>query len=365
MKLYQLVHHFINNLIIQSEVSSYIITFYQLKQLLLYLQQTYQYDLSHIINIFDQIKIKSTTLDLFTIQNKIIDKITKFEDITLINQLFLDYLDKYFVFLIQIHHQQQQNPLLEYDWVNSNDLLTLSQADDCFYFYFSLLNYQLFHLYKNNVNNIELLKSKQIQLVQFCSKYQYNYLWYNPFHIILLANNTSDLLSNSHTICNYLYRPSFITTMDNNSMNIQIFSELLTIFTNHIQQISMNINIISNNDNSDDNDSNNNQSSITNMIFHQNRYTNHSFKKHKKENIPLLLKRNVWNTYIGEEIGKSKCYCCELTDITQFSFHCGHVISEYYGGKLKISNLRPICQSCNSSMGIMNLYEYKEKCTLY
>ena len=92
--------------------------------------------------------------------------------------------------------------------------------------------------------------------------------------------------------------------------------------------------------------------------------------KFKKKSIPLPLKRQVWNTYIGEEIGKAKCLCCKLTDITQLSFSCGreykvfsnlcegHIIPESKGGKLILDNLKPICQSCNSSMGTNNMHDY-------
>jgi 5-methylcytosine-specific restriction endonuclease McrA len=69
----------------------------------------------------------------------------------------------------------------------------------------------------------------------------------------------------------------------------------------------------------------------------------------------LAIKRLVWDKYIGECIGKSKCYCCKLTDIVQMSFHCGHVIAEKNGGSIEITNLRPICQICNSSMGTTNM----------
>lgn len=78
----------------------------------------------------------------------------------------------------------------------------------------------------------------------------------------------------------------------------------------------------------------------------------------KKKRITLLLKRQVWATYIGEELGRAKCLCCGMTDITQLSFHCGHIVAESCGGELTLENLRPICQSCNSSMGTQNMIEY-------
>jgi len=46
----------------------------------------------------------------------------------------------------------------------------------------------------------------------------------------------------------------------------------------------------------------------------------------EKKTIPKALKIAVWNKYIGEEIGKAKCSCCNITDITQLKFHTGHII---------------------------------------
>lgn len=74
-------------------------------------------------------------------------------------------------------------------------------------------------------------------------------------------------------------------------------------------------------------------------------------KETKKKTISATIKKLVWNTNIGEEIGKAKCVCCKSTDITQLSFNCGHIIAEANGGDKIISNLKPICQNCNSSMG--------------
>ncbi len=80
--------------------------------------------------------------------------------------------------------------------------------------------------------------------------------------------------------------------------------------------------------------------------------------KKKKKAISATIKKLVWNTNIGEEIGKSKCMCCKSTDITQMSFNCGHVVAEANGGETIVSNLKPICQNCNSSMGTKNMNEF-------
>ncbi len=81
-------------------------------------------------------------------------------------------------------------------------------------------------------------------------------------------------------------------------------------------------------------------------------------KKIRKKNIPVALKRKVWSRWIGEEIGKTKCFCCKLTEITQLNFSCGHIVAEANGGSLNIENLRPICTSCNSSMGTQNMNDF-------
>lgn len=80
--------------------------------------------------------------------------------------------------------------------------------------------------------------------------------------------------------------------------------------------------------------------------------------KKRKKTIPPSLKIKIWNKYIGDEIGKSKCLCCKIQDIYQASFSCGHITSEHNGGKIVLDNLKPICSSCNSSMGTKNMDEY-------
>jgi len=80
--------------------------------------------------------------------------------------------------------------------------------------------------------------------------------------------------------------------------------------------------------------------------------------KTKKKSISATVKKLVWNTNIGEDIGKAKCLCCKSTDITQLSFNCGHIIAEANGGETIVSNLKPICQNCNSSMGTKNMNDF-------
>lgn len=83
--------------------------------------------------------------------------------------------------------------------------------------------------------------------------------------------------------------------------------------------------------------------------------------KQKKKTIPKSMRVAVWNTYIGEDIGRTKCGVCGVADITQMNFHCAHVIAESKGGPTSLANLRPTCAACNLSMRTMNLNEYKEQ----
>lgn len=69
-----------------------------------------------------------------------------------------------------------------------------------------------------------------------------------------------------------------------------------------------------------------------------------------KAAIPRALREQLWIHYFGETF-KHKCYVrwC-LNEINVFNFHVGHNKPESKGGKLNISNLRPICSRCNHSM---------------
>jgi hypothetical protein len=83
-------------------------------------------------------------------------------------------------------------------------------------------------------------------------------------------------------------------------------------------------------------------------------------KSIKKKTIPKSLRVQVWDTYIGKEKGFAPCYCCNNIEIRQTIFDCGHVIAEANGGETTLENLRPICSTCNTSMGTTNLEEYKK-----
>ena len=84
--------------------------------------------------------------------------------------------------------------------------------------------------------------------------------------------------------------------------------------------------------------------------------------KAKKKSIPKVVKDLCWTKYIGDNVAKTKCMCCETNDIKMNDFQCGHVIAESNNGKITVDNLRPICKACNLSMGTENLYDFKKRC---
>ena len=78
----------------------------------------------------------------------------------------------------------------------------------------------------------------------------------------------------------------------------------------------------------------------------------------KRVALPKSVRDIVWNHYIGEDINKHRCLCCKKVLITNRQFDVGHVISANDGGTHEINNLRPICSSCNHSMGTTNMIEF-------
>jgi hypothetical protein len=72
------------------------------------------------------------------------------------------------------------------------------------------------------------------------------------------------------------------------------------------------------------------------------------------------VKDTVWTIYIGADKSEGKCYVCKRT-IHMRDFDLGHNQAVAKGGKDMISNLRPICRTCNSSMGTMSIETFKAK----
>ena len=73
-------------------------------------------------------------------------------------------------------------------------------------------------------------------------------------------------------------------------------------------------------------------------------------KPHKKATIPKAIREQVWLQSFGK-VYEHKCkisWCKNI--ITVFDYHVGHDQPESKGGTLDVTNLKPICARCNTSM---------------
>ena len=81
--------------------------------------------------------------------------------------------------------------------------------------------------------------------------------------------------------------------------------------------------------------------------------------KYKRKSIPKAVKDKVWDTYVGITKGTGPCHCCDGV-IDSKNFDCGHIVAAANGGENIVENLRPLCATCNKSMGKQNLEDFKQ-----
>jgi hypothetical protein len=101
--------------------------------------------------------------------------------------------------------------------------------------------------------------------------------------------------------------------------------------------------------------------SVLNIIEFEKHDLNLPNKIYKKKPIPSALRKAVWKRYFKDS-DNGLCVCCNTQEINIYRFDCGHVISEKNGGPAEILNLRPICQTCNSSMRTENMDDFIKRC---
>lgn len=81
----------------------------------------------------------------------------------------------------------------------------------------------------------------------------------------------------------------------------------------------------------------------------------------KRKIVPANVRMEVWRRWIGIDKGVALCPMCEIEKITQGDsgcWHVAHVVPHSAEGGYNLSNLRPICKSCNFSSSSMNLRDY-------
>lgn len=82
----------------------------------------------------------------------------------------------------------------------------------------------------------------------------------------------------------------------------------------------------------------------------------------KKRSIPKVLKDHCWSVWVGDDVARTQCLCCGRNEIRMNNFHCGHVVAEARGGEMSVENLRPVCATCNLSMGSENMDAFRARC---
>ena len=79
----------------------------------------------------------------------------------------------------------------------------------------------------------------------------------------------------------------------------------------------------------------------------------------KRTSCPQSVKETLWRKYFGNTL-TGECYVCGKP-IDYTSFEVGHNKPHIKGGKWNVNNLRPLCRSCNRSMGTMTVETFKKK----
>lgn len=78
-------------------------------------------------------------------------------------------------------------------------------------------------------------------------------------------------------------------------------------------------------------------------------------KGKKRKALPQKVRMTIWRRAFSTWDGV--CYCCG-DNIQYENFDVGHIIASVKGGADTIDNLRPVCRSCNLSMGTRHMDEF-------
>lgn len=76
----------------------------------------------------------------------------------------------------------------------------------------------------------------------------------------------------------------------------------------------------------------------------------------KFKNAVDVTRYDIWVRAYGYDARiEERCYCCGNTPISVNNFHVGHIMSIKRNGANTVNNLRPICNQCNSTMGVTHM----------
>jgi hypothetical protein len=77
--------------------------------------------------------------------------------------------------------------------------------------------------------------------------------------------------------------------------------------------------------------------------------------------VPARLRKACWETWIGKSATESPCWLCEERMIDVWNFHAAHCIPASRDGPMLVANLRPLCATCNLSMGNEDMLSWAER----
>lgn len=98
---------------------------------------------------------------------------------------------------------------------------------------------------------------------------------------------------------------------------------------------------------------------LRNIEWKFNGSINYNIINYKKKTIPKVLRIHVLDRDFGKSSNIGECYV-DKKEITRDTAEIGHIKSEVEGGETVLDNLRAICGACNRSMGIQDMYKFKE-----
>jgi hypothetical protein len=75
--------------------------------------------------------------------------------------------------------------------------------------------------------------------------------------------------------------------------------------------------------------------------------------------LPKAVRMAVWRRWVGEDRAVSACFACGAAILLAREWEAGHVVAKRAGGSDAVDNLRPVCATCNRSMGTRSMTEFR------
>ena len=80
-----------------------------------------------------------------------------------------------------------------------------------------------------------------------------------------------------------------------------------------------------------------------------------------RKSIPKKIRAEVWRAHFGRSTD-GFCVCCRAPLGILDEWQAGHIIAHNHGGADTADNLKPVCASCNRSMGTESMTAFVARC---